>query len=389
MVNKHSSRIAGRRRWWLLLLLPILALLLLLYTQRQELGFLWKMHEAYYLMDRHYLEPLSAEELGDAAVSGMISSLQDPYAAYYDEEAYAEKQVKQQGNMVGIGVSVIRNGENGRLLISQVYAGSPAEEEGLAPGDWIVAADGVSFDGITADEALALIAGESGTSLTLTLLRGDTQLEKTLTRAEVSIPSVEYRLYGTTAYLRITTFNELTAEEFHRALEQAQAEGAEALIFDLRSNVGGLINAAFAMLDELLPEGTLATKVEKDGTQTVLATSDAGAVELPMAVLTDGYTASSSELFAAALRDYDAAVLVGAKTYGKGIMQTTYTLTDSTAVKFTTAYFNPPCGENFQGIGITPDVLVEELPGAEDFGDAKKDPVVARALEELSVSDAS
>lgn len=353
----------------------------------EEVQFLWKLHESYTLVEDCYLEETSADALGDAAIDGMVQSLEDPYAAYFDEESYQDRLEQQQGNMVGIGVAVYRSEDNGRLLISEVYEDSPAEEAGLQSGDWVIAADGTSFDALTADESLALVSGESGTNVTLTILRGEETFEKTLTRADVVVPSVRLEMIGDTAYLRITTFNERTAEEFSASLQEAQENGAEALIFDLRSNTGGLLNAAFDMLDELLPEGTLATKVTKDQTETVMAVSDAACVDLPMVVLTDAYTASASELFAAALRDYDKALLVGSKTYGKGVMQTTYTLSDDTGIKFTTAYFNPPSGENFNGKGLTPDISVEWTPTAETLGDPEKDLVLQRALEELAASE--
>ncbi len=251
--------------------------------------------------------------------------------------------------------------------------------------DVIVAVDGITLSDVSYDEAIALIQGEEGSTVAIQVLRDDTVLDLTMTRAEVSVPSVNLTMIDSIAYVEITDFTTDTVAQFEAVLEQLQEQGATGIVFDLRDNGGGLLDTVISMLDLLLPEGTLVTITDLEGNQTVRGESDADCLILPMVCLTNEKTASASELFVQALKDYNWAQSVGTTTYGKGVMQTTYALSDGTAVRLTVAYYNPPSGENYNGIGVIPDVKVildEEEPFVQ--GDPDQDPQLQAALSLLT-----
>ncbi|MFQ8600542.1 MAG: S41 family peptidase [Oscillospiraceae bacterium] len=180
-----------------------------------------------------------------------------------------------------------------------------------------------------------------------------------LVRRKMDIPTIDYRLIGANGFIRIKEFNDNTPEQFKAAIEDLQANGAKGLVFDVRNNGGGTIDSVAEMLDMLLPEGPIVTAYSKDGTEVVNKQSDANEINLPMCVLTNERTASAAELFACALRDYDKAKLVGTKTYGKGVMQRVFPLSDGSALDITIAKYNPPKSENYDGVGLTPDYEVK------------------------------
>jgi len=363
---------------WCMLAGFVLGAVLLTVVFWRDLCFVAKIRQSFVLIDRHYIEEVADDTLQDAALWGMTMALEDPYAAYYDEDAFSKKQETHSGSMVGIGITV-QGEEDGSFRVVEVFEGSPAEDGGLLAGDFLLGVDETSFAGLDRDEALSLISGENGTTVDLLVRRGEEELVLSFERRAFEVPSVRLRWIGKTAYLRIQTFNHQTDDQFLKAIETIRAEGGEAVIFDLRGNIGGLLEPTYTMLDALVPEGVIAKQMTEKGT-TVLAESDAEFLDLPMAVLTDSQTASSSELFASVLRDYEMAVLVGTNTYGKGVMQTTYPLGDGTAIKFTTAYFAPPNGEHFNGVGLTPDIEVISPEDAALWGDADTDPVLSAAL---------
>lgn len=347
-----------------------------------------KLQQVDQVVNKHYLKPdqLEAGSLQDGAAAGLLAGIGDRYAAYYSGEDYVTKKKSDDGHLVGIGVEVYPN-TDGTLIVHKAYPSSPAEAAGIIAGDNIISVDGVSLVGVTYSEAVDLVRGEEGSTVRLEIRQGEKTVQFEVTRADVVVSSVFLTMVDEIAYIQIDDFNNETEIEFEDAVDEAQNAGAKGMIFDLRDNGGGLMNVANAMLDLLLPEGDLTTTVDVQGTKTVQHTSDANCVELPMVCLVNGNTASAAELFVATLRDFEYAQSVGTKTYGKGVMQTTYPLDDGSAVKLTTAYFNPPSGENFNGVGITPDVVVS-LTAEQDQsfvkGDRKQDPQLEKALAMLS-----
>lgn len=344
-----------------------------------------KVEEIYNKVNDNYLFQVDDEQMLDAMGEGIMSGLDDQYADYYDQEEYAEKLKEDKGELVGIGVTVQQDQTSGYLNIIQVYSGSPAESAGLQKGDMIVSVDGTDL--ATLEEGVnpaSLVQGEAGSKVTIVYRRDGVDSTVEMARKKVTIPSVESRMIDENGYIKITDFNDSTPGQFQDAVESLQAEGAKALIFDLRNNGGGTLDSVLEMLDYLLPEGDIATATDKDGNTTVLKTSDAQCVEMPMVTITNGNTASAAELFVQALKDYKMADSVGTTTYGKGVMQTTYQLSDGSAIKLTTSYFNPPKSENFNGVGIQPNYEVELTQEQEkDFEnlDETNDPQLMKAVE--------
>ena len=199
--------------------------------------------------------------------------------------------------------------------------------------DLIVSVDGEDVKSIGYLKAMEKVKGEAGTTVKLVVRRGGQDSEMEVSRKQMEIPTVEYRMEGQNGYIKISSFKEATIDQFNKAIDELTAQGAQGLIFDLRENSGGTLDSVSKMLDKLLPEGVIATKVKADGTSEVLAESDAVEINLPMVTIGNKNTASAAELFICALRDYDKAKLVGTTTYGKGVMQELHTLKDGSAIR--------------------------------------------------------
>ncbi len=335
------------------------------------------------LIEQKYLfqDSLSYADMETMIATGMMVGTGDRYATYYDIEALASREEDQSGKMIGIGFEVRAQSEQG-VLVERVYPDSPASQAGIVMGDRIVAVDGQSMLETPITEQLNLFEAEEGTSMTLTLER-DPPVDVTVVHSELKKPNVTLTMMGSIAYLWVEDFSEETLPQLETALQQAQAAGATGLLFDLRGNDGGLMDAVIESLDVLLPAGDLVYTVDVNGKQTVRGVSDESHVALPTACLMNEYTASAAELFVAALRDYGVTTLVGTTTYGKGVVQSTITLTDGSAVRMTTSYYNPPSGENFDGVGVVPDVEVVLTPEEEMTmiqGDVATDRQLATAL---------
>lgn len=256
---------------------------------------------------------------------------------------------------MGIGVSVVQ-GSDGSIKIVSVVDGSPAKVAGLHAGDFIrdVGGKDVKDEGYTT--ALSQLRGEAGTQVTVTIETDGVQREVTLTRKTFATTTVQSHAIGQVGYVRIQEFDGTTAQQFSDQVDALVKGGAKALVFDVRNDPGGLLDAVEKMLDKLLPAGPVVRQKAKTGGITTIYTSDAAEVKLPMAVLTNGSTASAAELFTAALKDYGKAKSVGEKTYGKGTMQRIFDLGDGTALDLSVAYFYPPKSDNFEGKGVEPDI---------------------------------
>lgn len=343
-----------------------------------------KIEEIYTKINDNYLFTLDEEQFLNATGNGIMSGLNDRYARYYTQEEYAEKLKGDKGELVGIGVTVRYDTTNGYLTVEKVYVNSPAEAAGLQKGDVIVQIDDQDLSLITAVESTKLIQGEAGSKLNVVYRRDGVNETVEMVRKNVEIPAIESRMIADSGYIKIIDFTDATPGQFFAAIENLQEQGATSLIFDVRNNGGGTLDSVLEMLDYLLPEGEIATSVDKSGNKQVLKNSDAREVVLPMVTITNGNTASASELFVQALKDYQKADSVGTTTYGKGVIQTTYALSDGSAIKMTTSYFNPPKSENFDGIGIKPNyevALTKEQEQNFDMLDETNDPQLMKAIE--------
>ncbi len=305
----------------------------------------------------NYIGEVDQTALMDGITAGYMRGIGDRYARYYTAEEYKKEIDSLNGNLVGIGVEVTAS-DSGYILVHDVYDDAPAKEAGIQSGDLITVVNGKQVSVSNVAEMVNSLQGEPGTTLTLTVRRNNEDIPFEIVRKNFEIPTVQYRMVDSNAYIKISQFTSATETQFSKAIAEAQKSGATGIIFDLRDNPGGLVEAATNMLDSLLPEGTIVTATYQDGTTKVLATSDTEELNLPMVVLTNQNTASAAELFTQALRDYEKAKSVGTTTYGKGVMQNIEQLSDGSAIEYTVATYATAKSENFNGVGIKPDFEV-------------------------------
>ncbi len=292
-------------------------------------------------------------------MKGYVSGIDDKYSRYLTEEEYLTEQNDNSGTLVGLGLTIAED-ESGYIRISEIASNSPATDSGLFENDIIIAIDGVDVKEIGFAESADAMRGTEGSTVSLTIRREGKDTEYSFTRRSIEVTTVESEMLGNyVGYIKISGFKQNTSQQFIDALERLTANGATSLIFDLRDNGGGLVSALSECLDPLLPEGVVATAEYKDGHSETLVYSDASELNMPMAVIVNENTASAAELFAASLRDFGKAPLVGSQTYGKGVMQTTTELENGGAVILTVAEYKTAHSECYDGIGLTPDVPVE------------------------------
>ena len=331
-------------------------------TQSSEVQLKLGLLESY--IRGYYLEEVDGEELEDYLYYGLVAGLGDPYAAYYNEEETQSMLDSSSGSYCGIGAMFSQNMLTGVVTVSRVYEGFPSYEAGILPEDILLKVEGEDITGQDLTNIVTKIKGEEGTKVTITMLRGEEEIDFTMERRTIEVPTVEHEMLADkVGYIMISEFDGVTDAQFREALTNLQSQGMESLVIDLRNNGGGSVDAVCAIADELLGEGPIVFTEYKDA-ERIERSSDAACVELPMAVLMNGNSASASEILAGALQDYDAAKIVGTQSYGKGIVQSIIDLQDGTALKLTTAKYYTPNGNNIHEIGITPDVeidLPEEL----------------------------
>lgn len=302
----------------------------------------------------------------DQALSGLVSGLNDRWSYYLSEENYERVRTNRANNYVGIGVTVNREHEEG-LFVQAVTEGGPAEAAGIMVGDIIIAVDGASAAGEAREHATELIAGEVGTSVTLTLLGSDgSTREVTCVRKRLSSPSASGRmLENNIGYVYLANFYSGSAESFRQVVDQLQIEGAESLIIDLRNCPGGYVHELKKILDYLLPEGPVFTEKPRWWFRSVYE-SDAACVDLPMVAIVNADTYSAAELLAAQLRESVSAPIVGELTSGKGYVQVTFPLPNGGGIGISTATYCTGSGHSLIGEGITPDVPVELVSSADE-----------------------
>ncbi len=332
------------------------------------------------LLEKYCLFTVDSNLSANEAFAAYLEATGDRYAYYFTKEEYAEYLAGDDGNAVGIGVTITDH-EKGLLILS-VSLGSPAEKAGLTAGEVIEKVDEITLAGMEYRQKADLLLGEEGKSFTLTV--GGKTVE--LTRQAYESPSVTGRLLPDkkTALVRIESFNNDTAPLFKKITADLVKQGARAFVYDLRGNPGGSLTSVTEVLDYLLPEGVIVTMEHYDGTKEEHR-SDKNFFDYPSVVLINGSTASAGELFSACLRDYGAAKLVGETTYGKGVAQSIFPLPDGSAVKFTTAKYYSPKTPNYDGVGLKPDIEVKTPETLTDFAhtNVETDPQVQKAVEQL------
>ncbi len=322
----------------------------------------------------------------DGIIRGYMESLDDPYSIYYTAEEYASFMEDTGGEYVGVGVQVSQNIETKVITVTKVFDG-PAKEAGILSEDVIIKVNGEDITSQEIDAVVDKIKGEEGTEVTVTVYRASDSKEYdfTMPRRKVENPTVEYKMLDNNiGYIQVSSFYEVTGEQFVEAVINLQANGMEGLIVDLRDNGGGLLDIAVSMLDYMLPEGKIVYTADKDGNVTSEFTSDAeNKFDMPLAVLVNGYSASASEIFAGAIKDYGTGTIIGTTTYGKGIVQRVFPLEDGSAVKLTIAKYFTPNGNDIHEVGIVPDVEVELDIDAYRESEGEKDNQLDAAIDDI------
>ena len=332
-------------------------------------------------IEHRFIGTADKTEMEDAAAEAMIASLDDRWSYYISAEEYAAHLERQSNEYVGIGVTILMDPEGKGVQIVAVTGGGPAEEAGVLPGDIMTHVDGTALADLSVTEVKGLVMGKKNTEVALTLLRKDEILEITVTRKAIRKQTAAGRmLEGKIGYVAIDNFHSGAGKETIGEIEKLTEQGAEKLIFDVRDNPGGYVHEMVEVLDYLLPEGPLFRSVSYSGRED-LDESDADCLELPMAVLINGNTYSAAEFFAAALSEYDWAVLVGEPTTGKGYYQTTIELGDGSAVQLSTGAYTTPKGVNLtEAGGLKPDV---ELTLTQIPLSLEEDPQIRAAIREI------
>ena len=319
--------------------------------------------EAANTIEKHYYfyGDEQRDALTDNALRGMVAGLGDPYAAYMTAEEYDEMLAEDAGDYSGLGISVSTPDANGSV-IAEVYAGSPAEQAGLIAGDVIVTVNGADVRNMPFDDMLDLFSTDDASPDVLTVVRGGENMEFTVLRGEVHVNRVHSELLnGDVGYLRISQFYGTVADEFWAAAEAFREQGVHRLVIDLRDNPGGGLNEVLAVCDHVVPNGAVITTIKsKTESEEVYRAKGTERIDMDVAVLVNGGSASASELCAGALQAHGLAVVVGTQTYGKGIVQSYFRLRANGGwVKITTDAYYTPSDVCIQDVGITPDVVVD------------------------------
>lgn len=309
-------------------------------------------------LDRFFIDDYDEEKLADAAASAMVEATGDRWSYYLTAEEKSSYDEQMQNAYVGIGVTITAQKELGGMRIEAVTADGPAEEAGLLTGDIITEVEGEKTLDLGMTGTRTKVRGEEGTFVTLTILRGEERFPVSVERRSIQTPVATYEMLdGQIGYIKIANFDTRCAEETNAAMDELIAQGAKALIFDVRNNGGGYKNELVKVLDKILPEGILFQSEDYQGSKQI-DRSDADCIDLPMAVLVNQDSYSAAEFFAAAIQEYNWGTVVGTKTVGKGNFQTAFTLSDGSMLNLSIGKYYTPQGRSLTDTGITPDVEI-------------------------------
>ena len=335
------------------------ALTLFIYgnSQKNQFG---KLHELKSIIDRMFIGEVDQAYMDDVMAAAMVASLDDQWSYYVPADQYQQYEEQHTNSYVGIGVTIMVLEDESGFEVQQVEPNGPAKEGGILPGDVIVAVDGTYVTELGAVEAQNRISGKEGTDVSITVLRQETELTFSLTRRSILMEVASGEMVtDTIGYIQINNFNERCAQETLSIFADLEAQGAKAMIFDVRFNPGGYVSEMVDVLDYLLPAGVLFRSEDFMG-RSQEETSDAACKEIPMAVLINGNSVSAAEFFAAALTEYDYAVTVGQPTLGKGYFQQGIELSDGSLVNLSVGKYYTPKGVSLaEAGGLQPDILVE------------------------------
>ncbi|MBQ5987926.1 MAG: S41 family peptidase [Oscillospiraceae bacterium] len=337
------------------------------YSDMKKLKEFQLLAEAENIIAKHfYYDASDSEKLIDSAVGGYVSALEDPYSRYQSIKQTEERNESHSGLKTGVGITVLGR-EDGYMEVVEVNSKTPAEKAGMQAGDIIRKLDGSDVKDMGYEEAVNYIkTGEVDSVVKITVERDGNIIDFDIKREKIDIITATSEMIDDIGVIKISQFNDKTPEQVKNCFDDCKAKGAKGIIFDVRNNGGGLVTAVEECLDPLLPEGKIAVAIYKDGKEETIVSSDAEETDMPMTVLMNGNSASGAELFAASLRDFKGAELVGETSFGKGIMQDTFSLSNGSTVVLTVAEYKTTKSDCYHGVGLIPDYEVFPAEGVED-----------------------
>ena len=313
------------------------------------------------ILDKYYLNDIDEDKVDEGALKGYVAALGDPYTEYIPKDKMEDYKSNLMGNYVGVGIYMAQNSKDNTIVVLTPIKYSPAEEAGIQPGDIIKKINGVEYTGGDMTAAANSIKGEEGSTVTLEIQRGQEIKTFEITRKKITTnPVVSEKLDNNIGYLEVTSFDEDTAENFKAKYEELKSQGITSLIIDLRNNGGGLVEQALKIADYIVPKGKdLLVTVDKDKNEKVEKSEEDVLIDMPIVVLVNENSASSSEILAGALKDLNEATIVGTTTYGKGVIQQLLTLRSGAGLKVTVEEYYTPNRTKINGVGIEPNEKVE------------------------------
>ena len=351
-------------------------------TILKDEAFIDKIMDVEDIIDNYFIEDISNNSLQEGIMDGMMEALDDPYAAYYTVEELKELTSDTQGIYEGIGAYIMKDTKTTYPKITGFINGSTAEEAGLMEEDIIYKVNDEEVYDLELDEVVKRIKGPKGTKVKITIIRQSTDetLDFDVERKKIETPTVTYEMKeDNIAYIDVSEFDEVTVSQFSDALENARKDGMKGLVLDLRGNPGGSLAAVVDMCDQILPEGLVVYTEDKYGNREEYKSSGSHQLEVPLAVLVNGGSASAAEIMSGAIKDYGIGTLVGTTTFGKGIVQRIVPLTDGSAIKLTVSHYYTPLGNDIHKIGVEPDEVIEL--DSEAYLKDKSDNQLDRAIE--------
>lgn len=332
----------------------------------------------------NYYQEVDADELLESGLSGMIRYLGDPYAAYMTEEESKDFNETIEGEYCGIGAEIVYTASDGITKVGTIFEGSPAEKAGLKAGDILKAVNGESIENKTTSEIAEIVKGKKGTKVTIKVLREEQEINFTIKRDTVDIPSVESNTYEENdkkiGYIALSVFAENTDEQFKEELIKLENDNIDSLIIDLRGNTGGYLTSVTNIISMFTEKGTNIYQLKTKDKVEIVKDKTKEHRTYPVTVLVNGSSASASEVLAAALKENYGATIMGTKTYGKGKVQKSYTLSNGSMVKYTHQEWLTPNGNSIDGVGVEPDIEV-----IYEYGDTEEiDSQLMSAIKEIS-----
>ena len=342
-------------------------------------------------INRFYLNDIDYGKMGDIIYKAMVSGLDDKYAAYYTKDEYKDISEKTKGEFCGIGAYISQGKNDNSLKVAGVVKGGPAEKAGIKKGDIIVEVDGENIQGKDSSYAVSKMKGKKGTNVSISVMRKGNKKPITfnIKREVIHDNTVSYKMLDNNiGYISVSVFETVTKKQFKSAVDCLEKKNEKGLIIDLRDNGGGLLDTALDMLDQILPKKLVVYTKDKNGVAEEYYTKDDKEIKIPIVILVNGNSASASEVFCGALRDYGKAKLLGTKTFGKGIVQSSFAFRDGTGLKFTTSKYYTPKGINIHGTGFEPDIKVKsngKMTALKESG-YKVDNQINAALDYLTIA---